>query len=85
MTSPGILAVGGWILIGLSALFLILLPIFAIVAYKIINQNNRSIGQSMFERGVLVLICITMGGIVSAGVVLIILAFIAANKPPLLD
>jgi hypothetical protein len=39
----------------------------------------------MFERGVLVLICITMGGIVSAGVVLIILAFIAANKPPLLD
>jgi small-conductance mechanosensitive channel len=85
MTSPGILAVGGWILIGLSALFLILLPIFAIVAYKIINQNNRSIGRSMFERGVLVLICITMGGIVSAGVVLIILAFIAANKPPLLD
>lgn len=85
MTSPGILAVGGLILIGLSALFLILLPIFAIVAYKIINQNNRSIGRSMFERVVLVLICITMGGIVSAGVVLIILAFIAANKPPLLD
>lgn len=85
MILQGAMAAGMWILIGLSALFLILLPVFAIITYKIIQHYSRGKQRTMLERIVIIWMSITTGGIAAAGVVLIIMAIIAANLPPSLD
>lgn len=85
MILQGAMGAGMWMLFGLSALFLMLLPVFAVVTYKIINYYRPIKERSMLERVVIIWMSITTGGIAAGGVILIIMAFIAANLPPSLD
>lgn len=85
MILQGAMAAGMWILIGLSALFLILLPVFAIITYKLIVRYKPLEHRSMLERIVLIWMSITTGGIAAGAVILIIMSIIAANLPPSLD
>jgi uncharacterized membrane protein len=85
MILQGAMGSGMWMLFGLSALFLVLLPVFAVITYKIIHHYRSSRERSMLEKVVIVWMSITTGGIAAGGVILIIMTIIAANLPPSLD